>query len=776
MDSRRLRRQRGTGSQFKSAAGSDGDGLAELRTSYPTFIAPLLLGPHSVNEALIAFVLKQVSFQQQQGFVKDAARILGVEAARLSKRPTPRSDDEPESLADFLQPPDESSPTFLPGLQMADDSPPVRRRPRPPRCGEIGTMIEREMRRHFDDDRVETAIEELLVELVKTLPEVDEEIFSSKTLDELCDAFTLGPLERSIILFLLAYRRSPRFEQFCDAHAVSDWPQLMATCCNGTTERVRDALAEEAPLRAHGLVYRHDEDFPPYFALTPPVVDFLSGLAERPLADLFVRIDAEPVFDLDSFLVPPMPRALLESFLTKDRPCHILLHGQAGTGKTEFARSLVRKTGKGIFFVLPGEEGNASERRIALAGGARMARPDEAVLIIDEADTLLNTDHPFRRTSVDKGWVNMFMDQSPAIVVWITNETGAIPTSIRRRFSYALEFKSLGRQQRLAMWNRLLTDSPLDDLVDEAMRRRFSATFKVDAAGISGAIADVDRLLSRSTRTPEAAETMFDEVLSCHQELVTGHPPQPAIDVTSNYRPEALNISVDRGNLEFSLLMAADQREQGAEDARVNLLFWGPPGTGKTEYAKHLAHSLGLNLIVKSASDLLNMYVGNTEKLIRQAFEEAEAEGAILFIDEADTFFTERATASRSWEVSQTNEFLQQMEKHQGILICCTNFLHGLDKAALRRFDWKVEFQPLAPQSLVDTYTKYFGEGRPALTKGELRQLSAIEGATFGDLRAVAGRFRFVESKDLPHTRLIEALLQEIAYRKGGSGKRLGFA
>lgn len=55
----------------------------------------------------------------------------------------------------------------------------------------------------------------------------------------------------------------------------------------------------------------------------------------------------------------------------------------------------------------------------------------------------------------------------------------------------------------------------------------------------------------------------------------------------------------------------------------LNLLLYGPPGTGKTEFAKHIARTLGRNLIVRRASDLLGMYVGQTEAQIAQVFEEA---------------------------------------------------------------------------------------------------------------------------------------------------------
>ncbi len=80
----------------------------------------------------------------------------------------------------------------------------------------------------------------------------------------------------------------------------------------------------------------------------------------------------------------------------------------------------------------------------------------------------------------------------------------------------------------------------------------------------------------------------------------------------------------------------------------MNLLLYGIPGTGKTEFAKYTARRLRRRLIIRRASDLLSMWVGQSEKLIRESFKEAEHDKAVLFIDEADTFLGSRENAARS--------------------------------------------------------------------------------------------------------------------------------
>ena len=83
-------------------------------------------------------------------------------------------------------------------------------------------------------------------------------------------------------------------------------------------------------------------------------------------------------------------------------------------------------------------------------------------------------------------------------------------------------------------------------------------------------------------------------------------------------------------------------------------------------------------------------------------FREAATEKAVLLLDEADSFLADRKSARSSWEVTQVNEILQQMENFSGVFICATNLVTSLDAAALRRFTFKIKFLPLdlLPQSI----------------------------------------------------------------------------
>ena len=124
-------------------------------------------------------------------------------------------------------------------------------------------------------------------------------------------------------------------------------------------------------------------------------------------------------------------------------------------------------------------------------------------------------------------------------------------------------------------------------------------------------------------------------------------------------------------------------------------MLFGAPGTGKTAFANHLAEQLGLPLLIKRASDILGKYVGQSERNIARMFSQAQKQGALLLLDEADSLLGDRRDARAHWEIIQVNEMLTQMERFDGIFICTSKLMDKLDAASLRRFDFKVKFDYL---------------------------------------------------------------------------------
>lgn len=127
----------------------------------------------------------------------------------------------------------------------------------------------------------------------------------------------------------------------------------------------------------------------------------------------------------------------------------------------------------------------------------------------------------------------------------------------------------------------------------------------------------------------------------------------------------------------------------------VAALFHGPPGTGKTLAAEVIARALGSQLIVVDLALIVNKYVGETEKNLKQLFEGMAQSPAVLFFDEADALFgkrTEVKDAHDRFANQEVSYLLQQIERYPGLVILTSNFKTNIDSAFLRRFQFNIEF------------------------------------------------------------------------------------
>lgn len=169
-----------------------------------------------------------------------------------------------------------------------------------------------------------------------------------------------------------------------------------------------------------------------------------------------------------------------------------------------------------------------------------------------------------------------------------------------------------------------------------------------------------------------------------------------------------------------------------------SLCFYGPPGTGKTAFAEILAEALDRELVARQASDLLSPFVGETEQNLARLFLECDPSQSVLLLDEVDSFLTDRRQAQRSWERTQVNELLQQMERYPGIFIAATNLMSGIDAAALRRFDFKLHFRALtSAQRLALFAREALGDATAPVPADLIYVLEGLQGLTPGDFSAV---------------------------------------
>ncbi|MFC4359271.1 ATP-binding protein [Halobium salinum] len=132
------------------------------------------------------------------------------------------------------------------------------------------------------------------------------------------------------------------------------------------------------------------------------------------------------------------------------------------------------------------------------------------------------------------------------------------------------------------------------------------------------------------------------------------------------------------------------------------ILFFGPPGTGKSYLAECFAGELGFDYAEISASDITSKYVGEAPKTVRKLFDEARSrEPCVVFIDEIDSLASDRSTGNRKTQTERqiVNELLTQLQDIQGsqiLVIAATNRIEDLDSAITRtgRFNKKFHLGP----------------------------------------------------------------------------------
>lgn len=250
-------------------------------------------------------------------------------------------------------------------------------------------------------------------------------------------------------------------------------------------------------------------------------------------------------------------------------------------------------------------------------------------------------------------------------------------------------------------------------------------------------------------------------------------PEKPAEAPVKNYSLDGLNLTTPVPLKDIVAAVKKFRDGSGRPDVdapRLNILLSGAPGSGKTAFVKYLAKEVGAPLRTLKASDLISRYSGDTEKQIAEAFAAAKTNGEILFLDEIDSFLQDRSRADKSWEVSQVNELLQQMEEFEGVMVGATNFADNLDRAVLRRFTYKLKLDYLTDEGKGIFFQRYF---KTPLTDEERNRLNGIANLTPGDFRTVRESLYYLSDRQTNTARL--NALEAESEAKGLKRAKIGF-
>lgn len=551
---------------------------------------------------------------------------------------------------------------------------------------------------------------------------------------------------------------------------------FVAVCGNVPYERVQHAVRRNGPIFSMELLgkrfFEPDAELN-MLELAPTVYFYLDGLYQENLQEVLMeRVPVEHERDLEKSRLSKLTIDIILGLLKRESGSNILLYGGAGLGKTSFTKALSEHMGYQLY-LLRSENEKPGDAAARLRMAVSMVDPKQHLLLVDEADSLLNC-LDIRASAgasrLEKGWLNQFLESHNKKIIWITNRASHIEESTLRRFDFCCGFREFDDKAREEIWKEHLQKSSLDKHIDGSVLRALSLRYALSPANINTAVRAAASVVDHGLSVGGAERILEEVVRQQARALGTGHSVPSGLNPCSReYSRDYVNSDPAlEGVLESCRHFLKSRRESREYPIRsLSLLFYGLPGTGKTEFAKHLALDLGMKIILKKASDLLSCWVGGTEKNIREAFEEAREKEGILFIDEADSLLSSREGAVRSWEVTQVNELLVQMENHEGISIFSTNFEKILDSASLRRFAFKIRFSPLKPEQAASLFSSLFGLPAPRLDT-----LAHAGEFTFGDFKTVHHRLLLKQLEPKVED-LIEALRSEGAMRQ--TRKRVGF-
>jgi len=577
---------------------------------------------------------------------------------------------------------------------------------------------------------------------------IGDEQFFETSLRWLGGIFKLNKCELEIVKLYADYRRYKLFYWFvseifivrCDTFDVRSYPEILCS----SEQKIIKALTNQGVLLRAGILIANNKGCD----ISSPIYNLLneSFLSRNEMRQAIIgrKEKANIPFERFDFLGEHanfLKDVLLNAIRRREKGVNILFIGESGTGKTEFAKSLAREVKSDIFSICDGkdciEEPHRADRILALKKSDFALGEDEGVLLLDEAEDIF-FDDPFHRGCFSKSFINQQLENNIHPIIWTSNTLKQMDNSCLRRFTYILKFQDISEDRRHNMWKTACIKNNI--FLQEAEITNLAKSYQVPPAVINIAIKNA-QLAGGGLDEVKMTLDSFGSALKAKYKIATS-------DVSA-FNTSLLNTEINLENLASRLTTAKSS---------FSLCLYGAAGTGKSAYARYIADKLKMPVLEKRASDLMNMFVGETEKRIAAAFAEAKDKKAMLIFDEADSLLRDRSEAVRSWEVSQVNEMLSWMEGHPLPFVCSTNLMDGLDKASLRRFTFKIKFDYLSTSQVVTAFAHFFNID---VNEGEVSMLSHLSPGDFVVVKNKANILGGIDDKN----ELIHMLKAEIAVK-----------
>ena len=539
--------------------------------------------------------------------------------------------------------------------------------------------------------------------------------------------FGLDPFDLDLAIVALAPELDLRYERVF-AYLQDDVTRRRASVdlalnllCQSASDKIarRCHLLAEAPLRRHGLLHLtvdSGQAAPPLLAhalkLDEQVVRFLLGLSGLdPRLGGFCSLTADEA-GFDELLVEAdVKRALMAIAAASGTaaPQRLYLQGPAGSGKRSLAAAVARQVGRPLLTLdvamLPA---GLADFSLLFDLALREARFHEAVVYVDQFDALAGDDRLALRyyASTRIGASNGLTFVGGTQAWSVHGRTGADLLS--------LAVAPPAFATRRTLWAAAMAREAM--VLDEPEATRLANRFLFTPRQIARTVASARNrqvLRTLSIETPpdgadapgEPASALIDDLIASAREQSTHRLGALATRVKAVAGWDDIVLPQDQKAQLIEICNQAEQRyrvygewgfdRKTSTGRGLNVMFSGPPGTGKTMAAEVIANRLRLDLYKIDLSQVVSKYIGETEKNVSRVFAEARTSNAILFFDEADALFGRRSEVRDAHDRYANVEIaflLQQMDDYEGISVLATNLKQNIDEAFLRRLAFTLEF------------------------------------------------------------------------------------
>ncbi|MBL4648036.1 MAG: ATP-binding protein [Gammaproteobacteria bacterium] len=363
---------------------------------------------------------------------------------------------------------------------------------------------------------------------------------------------------------------------------------------------------------------------------------------------------------------------------------------------------------------------------------------------------------------------------------------GDAEEKINKMIDFSIELPTHNAKQREVLWEKLKNNSSFsfsDTINIELLSSKFCLT-----AGQINDVINTSYNLSY-VKEPKAALneiTSNDVYQACrlHSNRRLGTLAQK---ITPNYQWDDIVLPLEHQQQMDEIRNYVKYRSQVYENwgfsnklsmgKGLNILFSGPPGTGKTMASEVLASCFGLDLYKIDLSSIVSKYIGETEKNLGKIFYEAETSNAILFFDEADALFGKRSDVKSSHDRNANIEvsyLLQKIEEYEGIVILATNFRRNMDEAFIRRLHFSIDFPFPEEEERIRIWQNIWPNTMPIDSNVDLEALSKYLKVAGGNIRNVALSSAFLAAEERERNPQAKVTMKHIIHAAKREYKKMG--